>query len=72
MNKVIARELSIIGSYGMGVSGYQKLLALIPEGTINPSTITTSLISIEDLHDAMTAMGNFENPCDLIILNRFN
>ena len=62
MNEVIARDLSIIGSHGMGVSGYQKLLALIAEGTINPSTIAPSLIPIEDVHDAMTAMGTSKIP----------
>jgi len=72
MNEVIARVLRIIGSHCTGVYGYQELLALIAEGTINPSAIVTSFIWIEDMPDAVTAMGNFENTCDLTIVNRFN
>mgnify|MGYP001174392133 CR=1 FL=1 len=72
MDEVIARELRIIGSHGMGVSGYRELLDRIAEGTINPSGIQTSLISLGEVPEAMKAMGNFENPCGLTIVDRFN
>ncbi len=72
MDEVIARELRIIGSHGMGVEGYRELLDRIAEGKLNPSGIVTSRISLGDLPATMTAMSSFNNPCGVTIVDRFD
>jgi len=72
MDEVIARELRIIGSHGMGVEGYRELLDRITEGKLNPSGIITSRIALGDLPAAMTAMSSFKNPCGVTIVDRFD
>jgi alcohol dehydrogenase len=72
MDEVIARELRIIGSHGMGVCGYRELLDRIAEGKLNPSKIVTSRIALGGIPATMTAMSTFENPCGMTIVDRFD
>jgi len=51
---------------------YQLIIGTEKPWKPSSSEISKPPLEVVDLHDAMTAMGNFENPCDLIILNRFN
>ncbi len=72
MGQVISKELKLIGSHGMGVSGYQELLDQIAGGKLNPSRIVTSRIAIGDLPATMAAMSTFDNACGVTIVDRFN
>jgi len=72
MDEVVARELRIIGSHGMGVAGYRELLDRVATGKLNPAGIVTSRICLEDIPATMAAMSTFENPCGMTIVDRFD
>jgi D-arabinose 1-dehydrogenase-like Zn-dependent alcohol dehydrogenase len=59
---VIARELQIFGSHGMPAAAYGDLLALVLSGALRPERLISRRIGLEDVPDALVAMGSGRLP----------
>jgi alcohol dehydrogenase len=56
MEKVISRELEILGSHGMQAHKYHEM---IEKGKLNPSKLIGKTITIEESLKELTDMNNF-------------
>ena len=59
MDKVIAKELEILGSHGMQAYRYSALLAMIQAGKLFPEKLVGKRISLEESLDELVKMDNF-------------
>ena len=57
MDRVIAWELEIYGSHGMGAADYPAMLAEIASGALRPDTLVTNRVLLEDLAGADGALA---------------
>jgi alcohol dehydrogenase len=55
-DRVIAWELSVIGSHGMSARDYPAMLDLIVEGRLDPAALIGSVTDLEGAVDALVAM----------------
>ncbi|PPK63626.1 zinc-dependent alcohol dehydrogenase family protein [Actinokineospora auranticolor] len=58
MARVIAYELSVLGSHGMPAHAYPEMMAMVSAGTLRPADLITRTIALDDAPNALTAMGN--------------
>jgi len=49
MARVLARELELYGSHGMGAGEYPAMLAEIAAGRLDPGRLVTARITLDDL-----------------------
>jgi alcohol dehydrogenase len=56
MERVIAYELTILGSHGMAAHDYPELLRLIASGTAQPEQLITRTIALDEASAALAAM----------------
>lgn len=69
MHHVIARELQVLGSYGMGAHDYPALLELIAAGRIQPELLVSRIITLEELPEAFAAIdGPTQHPGITVII----
>ncbi|WP_278373343.1 alcohol dehydrogenase catalytic domain-containing protein [Brevibacterium casei] len=54
--RVIALELSILGSHGMAAAGYPELVALVASGDLRPQDLVTTTIGLDQAPQAMLDM----------------
>lgn len=59
MDRVIARELEIIGSHGMQAHRYPGMLDMIRAGRLHPQKLIGKTVSLEDSMHALADMNNF-------------
>jgi alcohol dehydrogenase len=59
MNRVIARELELLGSHGMAAHAYPELLGMIGQGRLDPAALIGQRIGLDGAADALTGMGAF-------------
>jgi D-arabinose 1-dehydrogenase-like Zn-dependent alcohol dehydrogenase len=57
MGRVIGLELQLLGSHGLAAGEYRELLREIADGHLDPAAHLGSIIGLEDLPDALTALG---------------
>jgi alcohol dehydrogenase len=57
MARAIALELEILGSHGMAAHGYPPMLELVRSGVLRPDLLVTSTNPLDDVPDALEAMG---------------
>lgn len=57
MDRVIARELSVLGSHGMAAASYPGLLSMVADGRLRPDLLVTREIGLEDAADALRDVG---------------
>jgi alcohol dehydrogenase len=57
MARVIAHELEIHGSHGMGAADYPAMLAEIADGRLDPGALVSGLITLDDLAGADGALA---------------
>ncbi|MGA0567807.1 zinc-dependent alcohol dehydrogenase family protein [Rathayibacter sp. KR2-224] len=55
-DRVIAWELSVVGSHGMSARDYPAMLELIVEGRLNPAALIGSVTDLEGAIDALVGM----------------
>jgi len=60
MEKVIAREIEIIGSHGMQAHRYPEMLGLIASGVLQPRRLIGKTVSLEEAPHELAAMGDFD------------
>ena len=56
--RVIALELSVLGSHGMAAAEYPELVDLVVQGRLRPQDLVTNVISLDEAPAAMEAMGS--------------
>lgn len=56
MDRVIAQELSILGSHGMPAVDYPATLDLIASGALDPERLVTRVVGLDEAGVAMAAM----------------
>jgi D-arabinose 1-dehydrogenase-like Zn-dependent alcohol dehydrogenase len=56
MDRVIAYELTVLGSHGMAAHDYPPMLQLIASGVLRPDQLITRTIGLDDTPSALTEM----------------
>jgi alcohol dehydrogenase len=57
MGRVIAWELDLLGSHGMAARDYPEMLAMVADGTLNPSVLITRVVDLNEGAIALKEMG---------------
>ncbi|MGN6325342.1 alcohol dehydrogenase catalytic domain-containing protein [Pseudolysinimonas sp.] len=57
MGEVIARELAVLGSHGMAAADYPRLLDLVRSGGLDPASLVTRTIALDEAPAALSALG---------------
>ncbi|HKC41760.1 MAG TPA: zinc-dependent alcohol dehydrogenase family protein [Gemmatimonadales bacterium] len=70
MGAIIARELEIRGSHGMGARDYPAMLDLITRGRLSPERLVTRTIALSEVPAALPRMNAFEG-VGITVINRF-
>lgn len=68
MGRVIAWELSVLGTHGLAAPDYPELLALIDEGRIRPEALHTRTINLADAPAALMAMDTPDHPAGVTMI----
>ncbi len=72
IDKVIARELEIIGSHGMQAHRYPEMLEMIRQGRFEPQRLIGKAVSLGDSVAELTEMNSFREPgVTVMVLNRY-
>ena len=58
MSLVIARELELLGSHGMAAHAYPEMLSFVASGRLDPGSLLTRTIGLDEIPDALVAMGD--------------
>jgi D-arabinose 1-dehydrogenase-like Zn-dependent alcohol dehydrogenase len=56
MDRLIAYELEVYGSHGMAAHEYPAMLELVLAGTLRPHLLIGSVITLDDVPDALVGM----------------
>lgn len=59
VNKIIARELEILGSHGMQAYRYPEMLHMITDGRLQPQKLIGRRVSLEDAGDHLQKANDF-------------
>lgn len=62
MERVIARELAILGCHGMAAADYPEMLGLIASGALDPGALVTRTIDLEGAARALPRMDTVSDP----------
>lgn len=57
MSRVVAYELSVVGSHGMAAHSYRDMLGLVSSGRLRPDLLVTRTISLAEAPDALAALS---------------
>lgn len=60
IDAVTAKELEIIGSLGNPRTEYDGLLTLIAQGKLNPRSLVSKEVALDDVNDVLNDMTNFK------------
>jgi len=73
VDKIVARELEIIGSHGMQAHRYPEMLAMIVDGNLQPRKQIGKTISLDEAGDFLMRMNEFQDVGVTVIdLNKSN
>ena len=70
MDKVVARELELLGSHGMQAHRYGAMLDMVQSGKLRPGRLIGERISLEQSIDALMNMDKFES-VGVTVVTRF-
>ncbi|HQU73547.1 MAG TPA: alcohol dehydrogenase catalytic domain-containing protein [Calditrichia bacterium] len=70
MERVISRELQILGSHGMQAGHFPQMLEMISAGQLAPEKLITRRIALEEVPPILTGMDDFAAP-GVTVINRF-
>ena len=68
MARVVWLELSIHGSHGMAAHEYERMLAMVADGTLRPDLLVTDVIGLDDAPGALAAMSGATAPGTRVIV----
>src|SRR5699024_11916911 len=67
--RVIALELSVLGSHGMAAADYPQLVDLVVWGHLRPQELVTAVIGLDDAPETMEAMGRPAGSAGMTIID---
>lgn len=67
--RVIALELSVLGSHGMAAADYPELVDLVVEGRLRPQELVTTVIGLDEAPAAMEAMNTPAGAAGMTIID---
>lgn len=67
--RVIALELSVLGSHGMAAADYPELVDLVVSGRLRPQDLVTNVIGLDEAPAAMEAMNTPAGAAGMIIID---
>lgn len=67
--RVIALELSVLGSHGMAAADYPQLVDLVVRGHLRPQELVTAVIGLDDAPEAVEAMGRPAGSAGMTIID---
>lgn len=70
MDKIVAREIEILGSHGMQAFRYSAVFEMIKTGKVQPHLMLGKTISLEEAPEALINMNKFEN-LGVTIIDKF-
>jgi alcohol dehydrogenase len=70
LERVIACELTLVGSHGMPAHHYAQLLRLVRSGLLRPMELVTDRIGLDQAGAALASMGAFA-PIGVTVIDRF-
>ena len=68
VSRLISQELQWIGSHGMAAHSYPEMLAQVASGALDPASLVTRVIGLDDVPAALVAMGN-ESTAGVTVVN---
>ena len=71
MDRVIAKELEIVGTHGIQAHRYSALFNMIENGALTPGRLVARTISLADAGDALMDMGTFARP-GVTVIDQFS
>lgn len=57
MGRLIGEELEILGSHGMAAHSYPAMLDMVASGALRPDQLVTNRIGLDEVPEALAAMG---------------
>jgi alcohol dehydrogenase len=57
MHLVMSWELELLGSHGLAAHAYPEMLDLVTRGTLRPDRLVTSTVGLDDVPEALAALG---------------
>jgi alcohol dehydrogenase len=70
MDKVIGKELEILGSHGMQAHHYPPMLEMIRAGRLDPGRLVSRTVTLEESLAVLERMGEFKD-AGVTVINRF-
>lgn len=71
MDRLIAREIAVMGSRGMPAVDYPRVLALVEAGRLEPSRLVTRTIPLSEVPAALSAIGSYAG-VGMTVVDRFD
>ena len=59
VDAMVLQEISFVGTFGCPTTSYPGLLTLVANGKLNPQSLVTSTIPVENVNDVLSAMTDF-------------
>jgi len=69
LDRILAHELTVVGSHGLAAHAYPELLRLVTEGSLDPRRLVARTISLADAPAALVAMGTAEAVGGLTVID---
>jgi D-arabinose 1-dehydrogenase-like Zn-dependent alcohol dehydrogenase len=60
VDAIVARELTVLGTYGMPAGRFPELLRLVEGGRLRPDALVTRTVPVEAAGEVLAAMGAFQ------------
>ena len=70
IDDIMGRELRIIGSHGMPISGYGPLLKMVAAGRLRPADLVTATVPLAETWPVLESMGKFATT-GFVVIDRY-
>jgi alcohol dehydrogenase len=70
MERVIMRELEILGSRGMSATDYPRVFEMIESGRVDPARLVTGTVALDEASGVLERMGEFGG-VGMTVIDRF-
>jgi len=70
IDDIMGRELRVIGSHGMPLSGYRPLLKMVAAGQLKPEALVTATVPLEETWPVLESMESFATT-GFVVIDRY-
>ena len=71
VDEIIGNEWRILGSLGMPLGGYPRLLAMVEAGRLDPARLVTQRVALSETPAVMAAMEDY-GTLGFAVIDRFD